>query len=182
MNVKGTALIARKQTVEAEFGEEAWQAFFAKIVETDPMLDGVLPITSIPVASFLAFSDALVEAFYRGDQKVHWRFGEDSAEWALTNGPYAHFRVSRDVPAFLRATPMLWKAYYSEGSFEASMDPEGKYVRAHIECPVRHLHFEYSVMGFTARALKLVGVKARSHYVERGFAQRDRDVLYRFRL
>lgn len=182
MNVKGTALIARRQIVVAEFGEEAWESFFAKLAHADPTLDGVLPITSIPVANFLAFSNALVDEFYRGDQKVHWRFGEESAEWALTEGPYAHFRVSRDVRAFLRATPMLWKAYYSEGSFEASMDPEGKYVQAHIECPIRHLHFEYSVMGFTSRALELVGIGARSHYVERGFAQRDRDVLYRFRL
>jgi hypothetical protein len=183
MKVKGTALIARHQTVAAEFGEDAWEEFFNEFVEGAPELAvGVLPITSIPVDTFLAFSEALVKRFYKGDPKVHWRFGEDSANWALTDGPYSNFRGTRDAAGFLTVAPALWRAYYSAGSFEAGMEDSGTHTWAHIDSPTRHLHFEYSVMGFVKRALELVGAQVHGHEVVRGFSRGDADVYYRFEL
>jgi len=183
MKVKGTALIARHQTIAREFGEDAWSEFFDEFVEGAPILaGGVLPISSIPVDTFLAFSDALVKRFYAGDAKVHWRFGVDSADWALTRGPYSNFRGSRDVAAFLAVAPALWHAYYSAGRFEAGVEDAGTHAWAQIESPVRHLHFEYSVMGFVQRALELVGGQVQGHEAVRGFSRGDRDVYYRFEL
>jgi len=181
MKVKGTAIIARQQTVIAEFGEAAWSDFFEAYAEVTPALaHGVLPTGSFPAETFLAFCDALIRRFYAGDPSIYWRFGRDSASWALTDGPYANFLGSRDLPAFLEVAPALWKAYYSEGEFTSAVEEDGRHVWARIESPVHHLHFEYSVMGFVERALELVGAEVQGHQVQEGFSRGDGAVLYRF--
>jgi len=183
MQVKGTAIIARQLTIVAEFGSEAWRDFFDAYAEVAPELaGGVLPVSAISAETFLDFSDALVRRFYAGDAWIYWRFGTDSASWALTEGPYANFLGTRDLRAFLKVAPALWQAYYSDGHFEAGLEPDAAHVWARIESPVHHVHFEYSVMGFVERALELVGADVRGHEVIHSYSRGDDDVHYRFEL
>ncbi len=184
MRVKGTAIVARRQTVMAEFGAEAWDAFWRDFTDTHApeLAHGVLPTATVPAETFLALSDALVERFYAGDPRAYWRFGVESASWALVDGPYANFVGTRDVASFLEVAPALWRAYYSAGAFTAKLAEDRRLVRARIESPVRHVHFEFSVMGFVERALTLVGADVMGHEVVRGFSRGDDHVHYRFEL
>ena len=183
MDVKGTAFVARRAFLIAAFGDDAWQSFFDVFLRQQPTFDAdIIPVSVIPVADFLAFNEAVVEHFYDGDVRTHWRFGEASAEWALREGPYKSFFQSNDVADFLRTAPSLWKAYYSEGSFRAALDDEARIVDAHIEVPVAHVHFELNVMGYLRRALELTGAMVLQHEAVEGFTLGDSRIHYRFRL
>ena len=47
----------------------------------------ILASTKIPASQWIAFNDLLIERFYGGLTRTYWRFGQESAEFALT-GPY----------------------------------------------------------------------------------------------
>ena len=67
----------------------------------------------------------LVAELYRGDDKSYLRVGELSAEWALAEGgPYHHLVKDRDVPAFARSAPNIYKNYFTAGAAEAEVDPK----------------------------------------------------------
>lgn len=183
MEVKGTAFVARRAFLIAAFGEDAWRELFdAWLRENPDFPEEVIPVSVIRVEDFLRFNDAVVNHFYDGDVRAHWRFGEASAEWALSEGPYKSFFQSHNTVDFLRTTPSLWKAYYSEGSFRAEFDPASSLVDAWIEVPVPHVHFELNVMGYLHRALELTGAKVVAHEALRGFSKGDESIHYRFRL
>jgi hypothetical protein len=88
MLLKGTTLLARKMIITRDFGEEAWTGLVETMATRDPCFRNRISATSlIPVHEFLAFHDEMVSRFCAGDQKFYWKLGEDSGEWALTEGP-----------------------------------------------------------------------------------------------
>lgn len=183
MDVKGTAFVARRAFLVAAFGEDAWREFFEAWLEANPEFPAdVIPVSVLRVEDFLRFNEAVVDRFYEGDASTHWRFGEASAEWALREGPYKSFFQSHNTVDFLRTTPSLWKAYYSEGSFRAEFDPASSMVDAYIEVPIPHLHFELNVMGYLHRGLQLTGAMVVGYEAVKGFSKGDESIHYRFRL
>ncbi len=183
MDVKGTAVVARRTYLVATFGEDAWDTFFDAWRQDEAAFrSGIISVSTVPVAAFLRFNEAVVEHFYAGDVSAHWRFGQASADWALRQGPYQSFLASRDTERFLRTSPTLWKAYYSAGSFRCQWDPQRRVVEAYVEVPVRHVHFELNVMGYLTRALELTGVTIAEQHVVEGFTQGDARVHYRLEL
>lgn len=182
MQVKGTAFLARKALLGEQIGEDVWNAFVAEIGETIPIFaDPIVAVTNIPVHDFLAFTDALVERFFDGDPQAHWRLGVASADWALTDGPYAVFFETRDIAGFLRTGPHLWRAYYSAGVFAGTLDQARGIVDVKITgLDVKHVHFELNVMGYIKRGLELVGAKVKEVQPVLGFSQGDPEVHYRF--
>lgn len=182
MNTKGSAFLARRDLVIKDVGEARWEAFLRDFATREPVFgQPILVSTKLPIEPFLALSDAIVATFYGGDVQAHWRFGEASAEWAFSQGPYQKYFRSNGFAAFIDATPMLWMAYYDAGKLTATWHEEHAYAELQIlELPVMHVHFEFNVMAFARRGLELTGGKVREVRPLRGVNTRSAEIHYQF--
>lgn len=180
MHVKGTAWLARDEAMVKAFGEARWRAFLAKMQPKAPFLAApVMPISRIPVEPFLALHDALVDEFYGGDPQAYWRFGETSAEWALQHQLRGLFAPG-EGRRFLSFSSTIYRGYFDVGELAVETTP------AHVELVIRgveppHVYFEYSIIGFAAGGLRVLGVPCEPECVK-GFSRGDAEVRYRFAL
>jgi len=180
MNIKGTAFIARRSMLVGRIGQEAWDKFFAEVQNEIPcFVEPVVASSKIPIEDFLKFNELAVAQFFQGNPRIYWTFGEKSAEWALSEGPYKSFFQSRDVRSFIGASPALWKAYYDEGDFSGYVD-EGVVDLFLKKVPVKHVHFEFTVMGYAKRGLELIGTTVTKYEALKGYSLGDDEVHYRF--
>ncbi len=178
MHVKGNAWLARHEAMEKTVGAERWGAFLKKQAPAVPFLSSqVLPISKLPVKDFLAVHDALIGEFFQGDGKAYWRFGESSAEWALAHQLRGLFQA-KEARRFLQFSPTIYKGYFDGGELVTEVTP------AHVELIIRgveprHVYFEYSIIGFAAGGLKVLGTPVTPTCVA-GFSKGDAEVRYRF--
>ncbi|APR76524.1 Hypothetical protein A7982_01871 [Minicystis rosea] len=181
MEVKGTAFLARKAMLVQEIGETKAAEYLAAYAREDPTFEGILATTTIPIARFIAFNEALVRDFYGGDRTSYMRIGAASAEWALTVGPYKHIRASRSLAQFAESGRVLYANYFTGGRAETAIDGNVIDLRIlGIVAPYRHVYFEYAIVGYFQRGLELVGARAVRQARIRGFSQGDADVHYRY--
>lgn len=181
MNVKGTAFISRKEQIIHTFGLEKWITFYMhiqskdKYFETEPS-----PVALIPINSFLLMNDEIINEFYGGKKDVYWIFGEKSAAWALTEGPYKIFMTSKNLNSFIDKTmPMVWSTYYTEGKMFGVIDK--KTIHVHIQgITTPHIYFEFTTMGFVKKALELYGLKNVRHECLSGYSSGKEEIHYLF--
>jgi len=169
MNVRGTAFIARKQSIVAAFGEARWKA---AIERADPSFRQlVFPTSALPADKFLALQDQLLGEFFQSDPSAYWDIGVKSAEWALTQGPYKAYLGTKDIRRFAEVSlKTLWETYFSEGRVETRF--EGNVVHAYIhELPIWHVYFEYVVMGYAKKALEMLTGGSVRHERVKGVAE-----------
>jgi hypothetical protein len=153
MLIKGTAVIGRKKALAKEFGEERLKAF---LDGQDPCFQNVLSSTWFEIDKFLALQEAIVAHFFDGNEQALFKYGEESANWALREGPYSTFAATKNVRRFAEEViPLVWSAYYSEGEARAQVDENIVHYRiGHL--PKMHVHFELVVMGWMKKALEIV--------------------------
>lgn len=181
MRVKGTAYLARVLLLKAKLGsEEAVAEFLAEYQRTHPDFPrSVIPTTQIPALSFLSFVDAVVDKIYHGDRESLWDIGSQSAEWALTAGPYKSLLEFRDVERFAAMAPVLWSNYFDKGSARSEIyDDRIELWIEDVPEGMRHPYFEYSVVGYFQRGLEMLGAVVRRQAVE-SFVMGDDRVHYR---
>lgn len=179
MDVKGTAFIARKSHVSREHGAEAFDAVLATVATKYPVFrEPILATTRIPVQQFIELNDAIVARLYGGDERSYFRFGEASATWGLTLGPYKGMVDGRDVRAFVSTVPTIYRSYFNDGQAVAKvLDDESAEIRiSGIQPP--HLYFEYAITGYFARGIELVTGRKVEVRALRGFSRGDADVHY----
>ncbi|XXF77347.1 hypothetical protein P2318_30495 [Myxococcaceae bacterium GXIMD 01537] len=183
MEVKGVAFLARQQLMMEAFGEQVWREFLTGFAKQQPLFARpVMPMTLLPVDSFLALNDAIVQRFYRGDMhQAYWQFGERSAEYALRQGQLKAMFGPGDYKRFLQFTPGIWKGYFTEGVLQTEA-PAGKgYTDLHITgVSIPHQYFEFAVMAFAKRGLEVLGAKNLRYETLKGFSRGDKVVHYRF--
>lgn len=186
MHVKGTAFLGRVDMLVRELGEDRWTAFFDDYLQKNPSPNikrNIRATAQIPVDEFIHLNDAVIEKFYGGDPKTYLRFGEASAQWALTEGPYKQLSLSRDYHAFIDRQSTLFGLYYSAGESRATL--EGNLVDYEISVPAayQHVYLEYSPVGYFRRGIELTtGSKMLQTECLKGFSRGDSEVHYRFRL
>ncbi len=179
MNVKGTALIARRTMYVPRVGEAEWNAFFDEFVAREPSFPRPLLATSaIPVDVVLRFNDQLIARFFGGRREEYWALGELTADFASKAGPYVGLFQKGDYRTFATVLPTFWRNFYDDGEAVARELPGGV-VDVEIRCPVRHVYFELSTMGFVARGLTLKGVTVETRALA-GPSRGDRDIHYQF--
>lgn len=176
MHVKGNAWLARAAAMEKDFGADRWKAFLAT-QKAEFLKTPVMPISKIDVDEFLGVNEAMVRAFYDGDEKAWWRFGETSAQWALANQLRTLF-VEHEGRRFLLFSPTIYKNYFDAGELTVETTP------ASVDLVIRgvgrkHVYFEYSIIGFAAGGLKVLKVDAEPQLIK-GFSKGDDEVRYRF--
>lgn len=185
MQVKGTAFLARKATLESELGKDRIDAFFRRFIAQKPSFPNpVLATSLIPIEDFLELNDAIVRDFYEGDPLSYWRFGRGSAEWALTEGPYRRIREQKSLDEFADSAASLYRNYFTEGRARSEREPSGA-IHLYIEgIPPRfhHVYFEYAIVGYFERGLELVSGKPVRHTRVAGFSAGGDHVHYRYRL
>ena len=182
MKVRATALLARKAMLVRQFGEERVARFFDEFADKEPFFKGrvLLQVSEIPATVFLKLNEAMLATFYGGKADTWWTFGKESAEWAFKEGPFRALFSTGDYVRFVEMTPAIWKSYFDEGYIEVSRDADQARIKI-LAVPIRHIYFEYSVLGFFARGLELTGATQVSGERLKGFSAGDGEVDYRYR-
>ncbi len=183
MNVKGTAFVTGKVTIIAAFGEERWNAFMAKLAAKEKYFGQVImSVTAIPIEKHLIFLDALIKEFFNNDNKNYLMFGKIAAKFALLpGGPYNSYLLTKDIKQFIEAgMPKLWSTYFDGGALEARLENNVAHLKI-TGIPIKHVYFEYLVMGFLQKAIKIFGKKSVETKVK-SFEKGDDYIYYQYEL
>jgi hypothetical protein len=170
MRIKGTALLARKRIIEDAFGEDAWRKLIDDVREAHPSLSQPLTAATLYlVPDFLALHDEIIRRFYGGNDEAYMMLGEQSAEWALTLGPYKTFMMRKDIRSFVDSFPNLWAAYFHETASTGTATMTGSTIVLEAKnLPVWHPYFEYLVVGYMKKGLELLGANVTMQRIEGG--------------
>ena len=183
MNVKGIVYLTRKKTIIAAFGEERWNSFIPKMAAKDKFFNNIImPVTPIPVDKFILFLDEMCKEFFNSDYMQYVTFGKVNAQYALSpEGPYISYLLTKDIKQFVEVVlPKLWSTYFDEG--KATTRLENNIVHIKITgLQIKNLYFEYLVMGYFQKALKIFGKKTVAKKV-RSISSGDDDIYYQFEL
>ncbi|NVB37276.1 hypothetical protein G6O69_37720 [Pseudenhygromyxa sp. WMMC2535] len=182
MFIKGTIYAGRRTLIRERFGEEAWERFEATLRERQPSLRRLITPTSLlEFDDYVGLQALLLEMFYEGNERAYWTLGYQSADWALTEGPYAHLLDSarRGQVKLQPLTTRLWRVYSDEGQFTTE-ETENGFVVA-IEGPSRwHISLEYSAMGYVHRLFELITDRRLDPQRIEGAADNKLGCRYRF--
>jgi hypothetical protein len=180
MNVKGTAFFARKLLLESQFGEEKAKKMLDAAVAAVPEFPQlVLASTSIPMGPFLKLQDELLARHFSGDPQSFFQFGEMSADWALTKGPYKALAADKDIDSFATQGAALYRTYFDTGTASTSLQD------GHVEFRIdgvpkefRHVYVEYATLGYFKRGLEILGATNVHARRIRGYSIGSDDVHY----
>lgn len=183
MHVKGTAFLTRKDTIVRAFGEERWKNFITRLAAKDKYFDQVIMnVTLIPLDKFIVFLDDVLKEFFNNDNNHYWKLGERSADFSLgPGGPYNSFLITKDIKQFAETVmPKIWSTYFDGGVFSSRLENNVVHI-AISGLPIRHIYFEYLIMGYIRQALVIFGKKATEHRVK-GFSLGHNDIYYKFEI
>ena len=180
MKIKGTAFLGRKVFIVKVFGVETWANLLKEIAGRNPFFEReIMPITLIEEDDFLEFNDFIVKKLYGGNKEIYWTFGDESAKWALTEGPLKAFMASNKIEHFIGTVSHLWKSYYNEGQAGVKNIGANLYDVEISGVELRHVYYEYTTFGFLKTGLILSGAKKVKLDCVRGFSKGQRDILYK---
>lgn len=161
MNVKGIIFLTGKTTIISVFGEQQWNAFVPKLAAKDAFFKNIImTITPIPIDKFIFFLDELVKEFFNNDYMQYVTFGKVAAQFALSGeGPYKSYMLTKDIKPFVESVmPKFYSTYFDEGVVSARLENNVAHVKL-TGLPIRHNYFEYLIMGYFQKALKIFGKK-----------------------
>ena len=180
MKIRGTAFLGRKVFIIQSFGQDVWDRLIADIVQQQSFFQrDIMPITLIEEDEFLKFNDYVVGKLYGGDKNIYWTFGEESAKWALQEGPLKAFMASKKIENFIGTVPHMWKSYYTEGHAEVRSNEKNIFELEIGGVELRHVYYEYTTFGFLKSGLILAGASQVGLDCLRGFSKGDNDIFYR---
>ncbi len=158
MRVYGSALLARKHIVTKRFGPRKWLELFDDMAARFPYFkQPVVAASIIPLAEFISFHDELVRRFFDGDPKAYFLLGDESARWAMTEGPYRSFVAGKDFEGIGLSFPQTWTMYFAETSSYCATRVDGNVVELEaFNLPVWHPYFEYFIVGYFRGMLDLI--------------------------
>lgn len=179
MTIKGTGFLSRRSLLEESFGKPQLDALIDELARTHRVFARpILASTRIPMSPWMAFTEAVLERFYAGDEWAYWQFGQQSADFALS-GPYKNLVRNRDRAAFAQAVGTAWKLYYSRGRAVGTWQEDVmRYCIEEVPCP--HTYLEYSACGWVSRGLELIGSAPVRTEILQGYSRGDSRVEYRF--
>ena len=183
MNVKGIVYLTGKTTIIAAFGEERWNSFMTKLAEKDNYFSKmIMSITLIPVDKLIVIFDEMCREFFNNDKMQYSMFGKVGAKNALSSdGPYKSYMLTKDIKQFVEfVLPKLWSTYFDGGITTARL--ENNIVHLKITgLQIKNIYFEYLIMGYFQKALKIFGKKTVAKRV-RSISSGDDDIYFQFEL
>jgi len=157
MKVRGLTILTRKVIITRRFGAEAWLQLYRDVAGAHRSFHSLItPEVLVPLSDYLAFHDELVRRFYKDDDGSHFALGQESARWALVDGPCKTFLDQKDLRGFVGSFPEFWQTYFSETTSrsEASLSGEAVEFKA-FDLPQWHPYFEHFVMGYMTEVLEM---------------------------
>jgi hypothetical protein len=183
MNVKGTFYVLTKTAMTAAFGEERWNSFMTRLAAKDNYFSKmIMSITLIPVEKLIIIFDEMCNEFFNNDKMQYLMFGKVGAKFALSpEGPYKSYMLTKDIKQFVEfVLPRLWSTFFDGGITTARF--ENNIVHLKITgLQIKHLYFEYLIMGYFQQALKIFGKKTVAKRV-RSISSGDADIYFQFEL
>ena len=183
MNVKGVVYLTGKTTIIKVFGEERWNSFISKLTAKDEYFSNIImSITPIPIDKFILFLDELIKEFFDNDKMQYVTFGKVAAQYALSKeGPYKSYLLTKYMNQFVESVlPKLWSTYFDEGKATTMFENNVAHLKI-TGLQTKHLYFEYLIMGFFQKALKIFGKKTVARKV-RSISSGDDDIYFQFEL
>jgi hypothetical protein len=183
MNVKGIIYLTGKTAIIKVFGEEPWNSFIPKLAAKDKFFSNpIMSITRVPVEKFILFLDELVKEFFNNDMMQYVTFGKVAAQFGLSpEGMYKSYRLTTDKKKIVDViVPTLWSTYFDEGIITAKFENNVAHFKI-TGLKFKHRYFEYLIMGFMQKSLKIYGMKSVPKLV-RSMASGDDDIYYQFEL
>ena len=183
MNVKGTVFVTAKAAITAVFGEERWNSFMTKLAAKDKFFSNIIMSVSIvPVEKHLFLLDEMLKEFFNNDKNQYLLFGRVAAKFALSpGGTYHSYLLTNNIKQFVESgMPKLWTTYYDGGKLTAVLDKNIVHLKI-TDIPIKHIYFEYMVMGYFKQALKIFGKKTVEKTI-RSIANGDNDIYYQYEL
>ena len=183
MNAKGNIIVITRNNVIAGFGEERWNSFIPKLVAKDNYFNNIImSVTPIPVDKFILFLDEMIKEFFNNDRMQYVTFGKAAAQYALSSeGPYKSYLLTKDIKQFVESVlPKLWSTYFDEGKPVTLFENNVAHLKI-IGLQFKHLYFEYLIMGYFQKALKMFGKKSVPKRI-RSMSAGDDDIYFQFEL
>jgi hypothetical protein len=183
MNVKGIIYMTGKNAIVEVFGKEPWNVFIAKLAAKDKFFSNpIMSVTPVPLDKFILFLDELIKEFFNNDMMQYVTFGKVAAQFALSDeGMYKSYRLTRDTKQIVDViVPKLWATYFDEGLVTAKFENHvAHFIITGLK--FKHRYFEYLILGFIQKALKLFGMKNTPKIV-RSMSAGDNDIYFQFEL
>jgi hypothetical protein len=182
MDVKGTAFLARKVMLIEEIGEERCTQFLSEFARKEPTFDQPISATTlIPLPAFIALNEEIIATFYGSDPLSYLRFGEKSAEYALTIGPYKRIRETNSIQAFVEGARHIYQNYYTAGRAEGSMHDNVADLKVHgVPSEHRHIYLEYVSCAYFRRGIEILSCHSVTMTRILGYTSGDEEIHYRY--
>ena len=183
MNVKGIIYLTGKIAIIKVFGEERWDSFVPKLAAKEKFFSKmIMSVTPIPVEKFILFLDEMCTEFFNNDRMTYLTFGKQAAQFALSpEGPYKSYMLTKDIKQFVELVlPKLWSTYFDEGKGITKFENNIAHLKV-TGLQIKHLYFEYLIMGFFQKAIKMFGKKSVAKKV-RSISSGDDDIYFQFEL
>ena len=141
-----------------------------------------MSVTIVPVEKHLFFLDEMLNEFFNNDKNQYLLFGRVAAKFALSpGGPYNSYLLTKDIKHFVESgMPKLWSTYYDGGMLIAKLENNIVHLKI-TELPIKHIYFEYMVMGYFKQALKIFGKEIVEKRI-RSIANGDNDIYYQYEI
>jgi hypothetical protein len=183
MNVKGSIYLTGKATIISVFGEERWNSFIPQLAAKDKFFSNqIMPITPIPADKFILFLDELIKEFFNNDMMQYVTFGKVTAQFGLSpEGMYKSYLLTKDTKQFVELViPKLWSTYFDEGTFTGRLENNFAHFKI-TGLQFKHRYFEYLIMGYIQKALKIFGKKSVAKQVK-SLASGDDEVYFQIEI
>ena len=183
MNVKGIIYGVAKNSMIAAFGEERWNSFMTKLAANDKFFSNIImSVTPIPMEKFIFLFDEMCKEFFNNDRMQYMTFGKVGAQYALSpEGTYKSYMLTKDIKQFVEfVLPKLWLTYFDSGRTITKLENNIAHVKV-TEIEINNIYFEYLIMGYFQKALKMFGKKTFAKKV-RGISSGDNDIYFQFEL
>lgn len=181
MNVKGIIFLTGKTAITQVFGEQPWQSFMVKLAAKDKYFSNIImSVTPVPLDKFILFLDELVKEFFNNDMMQYQTFGKVAAQFVLSEtGMYKSYLLIKDTQQIVNTVvPKLWATFFDEGVVTAKFEQNVAHFKI-TGLKFKHKYFEYLIIGFMQKSLKMYGMKGVPKLI-RSMAAGDDDIYCQF--
>ena len=124
----------------------------------------------------------MCKEFFNNDRTQYEMFGKVGAKYAFSpDGPYKSYMLTKDIKQFAESgIPKIWSTYFDGGIPTARFENNVVHLKI-TGLQIKHIYFEYMVLGYFQQALKIFGKKSVAKKV-RSIASGDEDIYFQYEL
>lgn len=179
MMIRGTVFLDRREMIIKKFGEDQWKDFYGKVVKKEPFFGNpISPISLIPMEQFEFFESLLLQTFFDNDATQYWLIGEESAKYALQDGPYQIYTKNRNLKSFIEAyLPILTYTFFNGIKMKTRYENNIIHIKI-SRIPIYNNFLEYLIMGYIKGSLMIMGIYSMQLKKITGLSDTNDEIYY----